>query len=238
MSSVIKVGKVQSSTGQDAVTIANDGSISGLTTNNIQPVSGQALTIKDEGGTASITVATNGEATFAENIKITANKGLSFQNHSVTSATGASSTTSNNILDDYEEGTWTPIIGGSGGQSGQSYSSGTQTGIYTKIGDLVCCQFYVTLSTKGTISGSYAVIGGLPFNTSSTFAGAGSIGYWTNLGSSVRSVGLYIPNSLNYAYITFETSGSTAGSTSAQIMSSSNIDNTTRFNGTLTYRTA
>ena len=42
--------------------------MSELQVNNIQPTSGQALTIKDEGGTASITVATNGEATFAENI--------------------------------------------------------------------------------------------------------------------------------------------------------------------------
>ena len=73
-----------------------------VTKDTIQPSSGQALTIKDEGGTASITVATNGEATFAENVILTANKGLSFQNHSVTSVTGASSTTSNNILDDYE----------------------------------------------------------------------------------------------------------------------------------------
>ena len=36
-----------------------------ITSNNIQPASGQALTIKDEGGTASITVATNGNLTFA-----------------------------------------------------------------------------------------------------------------------------------------------------------------------------
>ena len=47
-----------------------------VTKDTIQPSSGQALTIKDEGGTASITVATNGEATFAENIKITENKGI------------------------------------------------------------------------------------------------------------------------------------------------------------------
>ena len=159
-----------------------------------------------------------------------AGNGINFHAHAT------SGNPSSNLLDDYEEGTWTPVIGGSGGQSGQSYS--TQTGIYTKIGDLVCCQFYVTLSTKGTISGSYAVIGNLPFNMSSTFAGGGSIGYWTNLASNVRSVGLYIPNSTNYGYLTFETSGSTAGSTSAQIMSSSNIGNTTRFNGTITYRTA
>jgi hypothetical protein len=54
-----------------------------ITNNTIQPSSGQPLTIKDEGGTASITVATNGEATFAENIIVgTAGKGIDFSNAS------------------------------------------------------------------------------------------------------------------------------------------------------------
>ena len=197
-----------------------------VTNNTIQPASGQALTIKDEGGTASITVQTDGDLTLAENAYLGSGKGIFFDGQ----------TTSANQLSDYEEGTWTPIIGGSGGQSGQSYS--TQTGIYTKIGDLVCCEFYVTLSAKGTISGSYAVIGSLPFNTSSTFAGGGTIGFWDNLASNVRSVGAYLPSSASYSYLTFETSGATAGSTSAQLMTSTQIGNSTRFNGTITYRVA
>ena len=38
-----------------------------------------------------------------------------------------------NTLDDYEEGTWTPVLGGSGGTSGQTYAA--QAGTYTKIGN-------------------------------------------------------------------------------------------------------
>ena len=38
-----------------------------ISQNVIQPASGQALTIKDEGGTASITVQTDGDLTLAEN---------------------------------------------------------------------------------------------------------------------------------------------------------------------------
>ena len=110
-----------------------------ITNNTIQPSSGQALTIKDEGGTASITVATNGEATFAENIILTANKGLSFQNHSVSSATGASSTTSDNVLDDYEEGSWTPVYEVASGTAG-SGATGAIYGFYRKIGNLVFVQ--------------------------------------------------------------------------------------------------
>jgi len=55
-----------------------------------------------------------------------------------------------NTLDDYEEGTWTPVFGGSGGTSGQTYT--TQTGRYTKIGKLVTASFDCHLSAKGTIT--------------------------------------------------------------------------------------
>ena len=65
-----------------------------------------------------------------------------------------------NTLDDYEEGTWTPVLGGSGGTSGQSY--GTQTGSYIKIGRQVTCIFHAVLSDKGTITGNLQVQG-LPF---------------------------------------------------------------------------
>ena len=160
MSSIIKVGKVQSSTGQDAVTIANDGSISGLTTNNIQPASGQALTIKDEGGTASITVATNGEATFAENIKITNGKGIDFS-----AVGGSASGSSSAVLDDYEEGTWAPELGVN---SGTPSTSQTVFGRYTKIGERVTIEFYVNCSVS-TSSGVYTSLkmSTLPFTPKS-----------------------------------------------------------------------
>jgi hypothetical protein len=65
-----------------------------------------------------------------------------------------------NTLDDYEEGTWTPTLGGAGGTSGQTYS--VRTGVYTKIGNTVTVAFDVTLSAKGTITGNVE-IQGLPF---------------------------------------------------------------------------
>lgn len=55
---------------------------------------------------------------------------------------------------------WTPVIGGSGGTSGQVYS--TQVGTYVKIGRLVLAQFATAFSTKGTIT-SAVQLQGLPF---------------------------------------------------------------------------
>jgi len=79
-------------------------------------------------------------------------------------ATQAASSDVNN-LDDYEEGTWTPVIGGAGGQSGQTYQY--QVGSYTKIGRRVLFQGYVVLTAKGTITG-IVEISGLPFTPEGT----------------------------------------------------------------------
>lgn len=129
-----------------------------VTSNTIQPASGQALTIKDEGGTASITVATNGEATFAENIKITNGKGIDFSN-ATDVATGETVTSS--ILDDYEEGTYTPVI-----TRASSNPTGTPavSGHYTKIGNLVYVQVYAQLNGFSGGSGNWRC--SLPFTSS------------------------------------------------------------------------
>jgi hypothetical protein len=70
-----------------------------------------------------------------------------------------------NTLDDYEEGTFTPVIGGSGGTSGQTYAA--QVGKYVKIGKLVTAYGYVALSAKGTIT-TNVQIQGLPFTSENT----------------------------------------------------------------------
>ena len=70
-----------------------------------------------------------------------------------------------NTLDDYEEGSWTPVLGGSGGTSGQTY--GTQVGRYIKIGKMVMAWYDITLTAKGTITTS-AQIQGLPFASDSS----------------------------------------------------------------------
>lgn len=70
-----------------------------------------------------------------------------------------------NTLDDYEEGSFTPTITGSGGNSGQAYTA--QVGSYIKVGKLVTVHGSVTLSTLGTVTGN-AQISGLPFTADTT----------------------------------------------------------------------
>jgi hypothetical protein len=77
-----------------------------------------------------------------------------------------------NTLDDYEEGTWTPIMTSENG----SITSYTSSGTYTKIGNIVTVTGYTVLTTVGT-AGGRAFIAGFPFaGTSSTdFIQPGSI---------------------------------------------------------------
>jgi hypothetical protein len=84
-----------------------------------------------------------------------AGKGIDF---SITS--NGSGTMTSELLNDYEEGTWTPTFAGTGGNTGQVY--GSQDGTYTKVGRLVTFTANVSLTTLGTITG-FVRIDGLPF---------------------------------------------------------------------------
>jgi hypothetical protein len=72
-----------------------------------------------------------------------------------------------NTLDDYEEGTWTPSLGGDTTYNGQ-------TGTYTKVGRMVVARGNVNVATIGT--GSTRIISGLPFTTATIFGV--QVGYW------------------------------------------------------------
>ena len=64
-----------------------------------------------------------------------------------------------NVLDDYEEGTWTPALTFGGGSTGITYT--VQEGGYTKIGRQVFCTGLLTLSNKGSSTGIAEIT--LPF---------------------------------------------------------------------------
>jgi hypothetical protein len=74
-----------------------------------------------------------------------------------------------NTLDDYEEGTWTPIVTSGTG----SLTAYNQAGQYTKVGRLVTLNFYFQITTLGT-AGSVAIITGLPFSAATSSISAGS----------------------------------------------------------------
>lgn len=85
----------------------------------------------------------------------TAGKGIDFS--ADPSAPGMTS----ELLDDYEEGTWTPDLQFGGANTGITYT--VRAGYYTKIGNVVFGTCWILLSSKGSATGD-ATIAGMPFS--------------------------------------------------------------------------
>lgn len=85
----------------------------------------------------------------------------------------------------YSAGTWTPSLQFGGAAVGMTYSA--QSGTYTKIGKICIAQLDITLSAKGSSTGS-ATITGLPFTVGSISAAAFLAFYQNLTGMSARSM--------------------------------------------------
>lgn len=135
-------------------------------------------------------------------------------------------------LDDYREGLWTPRLGGSGGQSGQTYAA--QNGEYTKIGSNVDLQFTIILSALGTITGTVQ-IQGLPFiiiGTNVNYYPVTSAFYWSAL-----AVGFVTLTGLGLAGQTaINLFGAKAAATSLSAVQSSDLTNGAILYGAIRYR--
>jgi len=123
----------------------------------------------------------------------TSGKGIDF---SATPGTGTSE-----LLADYEEGTWTPSLGGTTTYAGQ-------VGTYTKIGNLVEVNFALNITSIGT--GSTSQISGLPFTPGGSSTLTGSVGYFDSVLSS--TVGFFLRIDGGTAAI--KIAGTTAAATS------------------------
>ena len=81
-----------------------------------------------------------------------------------------------NVLDDYEEGTWTPVMETFGGGAA-TYTTGHQIGKYQKVGKWVTASGSINCSRGSLSSVSQLRIAGLPFAVAAGVWHAMSIGY-------------------------------------------------------------
>tara|TARA_R100000388_G_scaffold87311_1_gene67197 strand:- start:705 stop:1199 length:495 start_codon:yes stop_codon:yes gene_type:complete len=104
-----------------------------------------------------------------------------------------------NTLDDYEEGTWTPVL--SVGSGTAPSASGTISGKYTKIGNLVNFHFDIVNITAGNTSNQAVRISSLPFTsaTGDTYFSV-VIDNITLQGSRTNAVGV-VSGANNYAFL-------------------------------------
>ena len=159
--STIKVDTIATRTGSGNITASNT-------------IAGTSATLS---GTLGVTGNTTVGGTLVNTGLITASAGISI---------GSGGDT--NTLDDYEEGTWTATLGGTGSDptvSSYTYNSGH----YTKIGRQVYAHLFMRIE-NGNISGGSGdgIIRGLPYASKSTGnisygAGAWIENYWSTSAS-------------------------------------------------------
>ena len=176
--------------GTGGVQIGADGTARELRWGNTFANNGPTIIGHDVNGTLQFYPAGNGSgeamklasdklATFSNGITVNGAVGSFANGIYFSSQTGAASpaSTSTSVLNHYEEGTWTPSVGGDA-----TYSA--QTGRYTRIGRLVTATFDLTINVIGT--GSTYIVSGLPFNSASgeSIGAGGNINYYASLAVS------------------------------------------------------
>ena len=90
-----------------------------------------------------------------------------------------------NTLDDYEEGTWTPVVQDSTLNNMTMHGSFDE-GRYTKIGQLVTVSGYIGTTSVGSASGNIQ-IAGLPFSAGGGFSGYGGASMGTAGGLNITA---------------------------------------------------
>ena len=99
-------------------------------------------------------------------------------------AVAGAATTTTNVLDCYEEGTWVPILYGT--DTAGSFSASVNNGWYTRVGRLVCASFYIQGGALSSSSGNW-LVKGFPFNWNSGISEGGYV--WYQGGISVITAG-------------------------------------------------
>jgi len=160
---------------------SDDGVVSG--TSGLKTTGGNdgVLNIQTN-GTNAISISSGQRSTFPTTIGVggatpsTSGSGITFP------AT-ASASSNANTLDDYEEGTWTPVADRSTTSPTISYSY--RSGNYTKIGRMVYVQFDLDMSSISAAGSGQNIISGLPFSAlSGNTDGGFSVAQWRSSGAA------------------------------------------------------
>ena len=194
-------------------------------------VSDKDMIFKGSDGGSTITALTldmsaAGNATFngsvfsGGNVVVPNGNGIDF------SATGDASGMASELLDDYEEGTWTPVLSTSSGTAA-TYGS-QQIGKYVKIGDLVHIYFDIAINQVNNSNTTLVV--GHPFNSVNNDALA--VSFFSALAVSPVFVSFQCAGSQGFMAVGLTTAGT-------NITNGMGIfGNSTRIIASGTYRTA
>ncbi len=206
----------------------------GAVDNSTTQLSGGAIIVKDGGVTpaklstgkptwdSSGNVTTTGDLTVGDDLTVTGQAAVT-ELLDLSAATAGqvkfpatqNASSDPNTFDDYEEGTWTPDLGGTA-----TYT--TRTGLYTKLGRMVYITGYIQVNSIG--SGSTYEVSGLPFAAANTFAEwPGSVATWTSTAASFQSVGCRVNGGASTLQMTAATGSGTSNSTAPNFFGNSTV---------------
>ena len=197
---------------------------------SIATESGGTVTLGNATLGSTVVLGTNASP-IASNLVLAAGNGIDFS-----AASGSAAGSSSAVLDDYEEGTWTPTIMDYTG----SYT--TQLGTYVKVGGKVYVAGRI-ITTGGTGSfGAYLSINNLPFTGSHNITSP-NLGTWTQVAGtqsvpSTKVAGGPIGGPNNGSTHGFMNSFDTSGNSGNWSGSHSNASVNCEFRFHLTYFTA
>lgn len=172
------------------------------------------------GNATKLTLDTSGNATLENGNLIigTSGKGIDF------SVTADAAGKTAELFDDYEKGTWTPTLVA----TSNSWTYTTQSGKYTKIGDIVHATFTIWINVRTGAINNALSLGGFPYSFNDN--DISSLIYSTgNLGGSAF---LNPATSASGTSPIFVVSTGAAAAAGANIASSGNL-----YYGSITYRT-
>ena len=137
---------------------------------------------------------------------------------------GVTSATAANLLDDYEEGTWTPNLTGDSWSGSLNYTQ--QQGIYIKIGRMVFISAFIVWNANNFSSSSGRLdLQGLPFTTSNqnNYRGGVPITYASNAWTGLTIYQQAFRVESNSTKLGFNFSDATDGHITTEISNHSNI---------------
>ncbi len=185
----------------------------GLGTISTQAASSVAITGGAiDGTTIGATTATTGKFT-----TVTASTGILF----------GTDTAAANTLDDYEEGTWTPVFSGAGTTG--TYELQTNSSAYTKIGDTVFAKIDVRFASSLTGGGSGSFQFTLPVAASNTSNSPFVIYHYGMTATKATSVAVIVSQTIGY-FVSIDNTGT------QQIEVISNVVPDSYFRTTLIYK--
>ena len=171
--------------GIEAISEGDFSSSANATKLSFKTAASEAAAEKMSLSSAGLLTVANGVTLSDGDVTLASGHGISF------AATGdGSSTMINELLDDYEEGTWTPTFGNYGG------TDQTATGEYTKIGELIIAGGRI--GTDGSSDSSVVQIAGLPYTISNSPAINGHGGLLINFTTSSQAMRAQTVNNTSY----------------------------------------